>query len=188
MLFKETKLEGVFVVEPELIIDERGFFACSWSPEEFEKQGLNPRLIQCNISFNNKQGTVRGLHFQEKPHEEAKLVRCTRGAMFDVAVDLRRDSPTCLQWVAVDLTADNRRMFYIPEGFAHGYQTLSDDTEVFYQMSESYHPESARGLRWDDPVIGIEWPRKVTVISERDRAFELLDRNSVGSGPGTKAE
>ena len=174
MLFKETKLKGVFVVEPEIIADERGFFACSWSPIDFEKHELNPRLRQCNISFNNKRGTVRGMHFQEKPHEEAKLVRCTRGAMYDVAVDLRPGSPSRYRWQAVELTADNHRMLYIPEGLAHGYQTLADDTEIFYQMSESYHPESARGLRWDDPRVGIEWPLPMTVISERDAKFPLL--------------
>ena len=174
MLFKETKLKGVFVVEPEMIEDERGFFACSWSPIDFEKHELNPRLRQCNISFNNKRGTVRGMHFQEKPHEEAKLVRCTRGAMYDVAVDLRPGSPSRYRWQAVELTADNHRMLYIPEGLAHGYQTLADDTEIFYQMSESYHPESARGLRWDDPRVGIEWPLPMTVISERDAKFPLL--------------
>ena len=171
MLFKETKLRDVFVIELELIKDERGFFACAWSPDEFEKQGLNPRLMQCNISFNNRRGTVRGMHFQEKPHEEAKLVRCTRGSMYDVAVDLRPDSPTRYQWAAVELTANNRRMLYIPEGFAHGYQTLADDTEVFYQMSETYHPESARGFRYDDPVFGVKWPLPLSVISDRDRSY-----------------
>jgi dTDP-4-dehydrorhamnose 3,5-epimerase len=174
MLFKETKLKGVFVVELELIKDDRGFFACSWSPDEFEKHGLNPRLSQCNISFNNRSGTLRGMHFQERPYEEAKLVRCTRGAVYDVAVDLRPDSPTRYQWAAIELTASNRRMLYIPEGFAHGYQTLDDDTEIFYQMSETYHPEVARGLRWDDPRLGIEWPLDVAVISKRDLEFELI--------------
>lgn len=174
MLFKETELKGVFVVEPEIIEDERGFFACSWSPAEFEKHGLNPRLLQCNISFNKRNGTLRGMHFQVKPHEEAKLVRCTRGAIYDVAVDLREESPTRYRWVAAELTADNHRMLYIPEGFAHGYQTLADDTEIFYQMSEYYHPESARGLRWDDSRLGIEWPLPVTVMSERDAKFQLL--------------
>jgi dTDP-4-dehydrorhamnose 3,5-epimerase len=171
MLFKETKLKGTFVVEPELINDERGFFACSWSMDEFEKQGLNPQLMQCNISFNNKRGTLRGMHFQEKPHEEAKLVRCTRGAIYDVAVDLRMNSPTRYQWTAAELTADNRRMLYIPEGFAHGYQTLIDDTEIFYQMSETYHPEAARGVRYDDPIFGVKWPLPLSVISERDRSY-----------------
>lgn len=174
MIFEETKMKGVIVIEPELIEDERGFFACSWSRSEFEQRGLNPRLLQCNISFNLKRGTLRGMHYQQQPHEEAKLVRCTRGAMFDVAVDLRSDSATRYQWVAAELTADNRRMLYIPEGFAHGYQSLVDSTEIFYQMSESYHPESARGVRWDDPVLAIEWPLEVTVMSARDREFSLL--------------
>jgi len=174
MIFKETKLKDVLVIEPELIKDERGFFACTWSPDEFERQGLNPRLMQCNISFNNRRGTLRGMHFQEKPHEEAKLVRCTRGSMYDVAVDLRPDSPTRYQWAAVELTANSRRLLYIPEGFAHGYQTLADDTEIFYQMSETYHPEVARGVRWDDPRLGIEWPLEVTVISKRDLEFDLI--------------
>jgi dTDP-4-dehydrorhamnose 3,5-epimerase len=174
MLFKETKLKGVFVVEPEIITDERGFFACSWSALEFEKHGLNPRLMQCNISFNTKRGTLRGMHFQQQPHEEAKLVRCTRGAIYDVAVDMRPGSPSRYQWLAVELTPDNRRMLYLPEGFAHGYQALADETEIFYQISESYHPESARGLRWDDPRVGIEWPLPVNEISERDRGFSFL--------------
>src|SRR5437016_9326230 len=126
MIFAETKIMGVFVIEPELIEDERGFFACSWSRDEFEQRNLNPQLVQCNISFHHKRGTLRGMHYQEEPHQEAKLVRCTRGALLDVAVDLRVDSPTHYQWVSVELTSENRRMFYIPEGFAHGYQTLAD--------------------------------------------------------------
>jgi len=174
MIFTETKLKGVYVIAPELIEDERGFFARLWTPEEFEERGLNPRLVQSNISYNRRKGTVRGMHFQVKPHEEAKLVRCTRGSLYDVALDIRPDSPTYLQWEAVELTAENRLMFYVPEGFAHGYQTLEDDTEVFYQMSELYHPESARGLRWDDPKLGIRWPLPVSVISRRDTQFELL--------------
>jgi dTDP-4-dehydrorhamnose 3,5-epimerase len=174
VLFTETKLKGAFVVAPEFIEDERGFFARLWTPEEFEERGLNPRLVQSNISYNRRKGTLRGMHFQVKPHEEAKLVRCTRGSLYDVALDLRPDSPTYLQWEAVELTEENRLMFYVPEGFAHGYQTLEDDTEVFYQMSELYHPESARGLRWDDPKLGIRWPLPVSVISQRDTQFELL--------------
>ena len=174
MIFTETKLRGVYVIAPELIEDERGFFARLWTPEEFEERGLNPRLVQSNISYNRRQGTLRGMHFQVRPHEEAKLVRCTRGSLYDVALDIRPDSPTYLQWEAVELTEENRLMFYLPEGFAHGYQTLEDDTEVFYQMSELYHPESARGLRWDDPKLGIRWPLPVSVISQRDAQFELL--------------
>jgi len=184
MIFADTNIKGVFIIEPEVIKDERGFFACTWSQEEFENRGLNARLVQCNMSFNHKRGTVRGMHFQQKPYEETKLVRCTRGAMFDVAVDLRPDSPTRYQWAGVELTSENRRMLYIPEGFAHGYQTLVDDTEISYQMSEYYHPESARGLRWDDPVFGIKWPCEVSVISERDRAFQLLDSGSVERATG----
>jgi dTDP-4-dehydrorhamnose 3,5-epimerase len=174
MIFEETKIKGVFVIAPELIEDKRGFFACSWSQTEFERHGLNSRLVQCNISFNHKRGTVRGMHYQQKPHEEAKLVRCTRGAMLDVAVDFRADSDTRYQWFAIELNADNRRMLYIPEGFAHGYQTLTDNTEIFYQMSESYHPESACGVRWDDPRIGIDWPLPVAVISPRDEQFDFI--------------
>jgi|SRR5882724_33566 len=171
MIFEETKIKGVFVIEPELIEDERGFFACSWSRSEFEQRGLNPRMLQCNISFNFKRGTVRGMHYQQMPHEEAKLVRCTRGAMFDVAVDLRSESATRYQWVAAELTADNRRMLYIPEGFAHGYQTLVDGTEIFYQMSETYHPESARGVRWDDQLFRIAWPERVVCVNYRDNTY-----------------
>jgi len=171
MIFEETKIKGVFVIEPELIEDERGFFACSWSRSEFEQRGLNPRMLQCNISFNFKRGTVRGMHYQQMPHEEAKLVRCTRGAMFDVAVDLRSESATRYQWVAAELTADNRRMLYIPEGFAHGYQTLVDGTEIFYQMSETYHPESARGVRWDDQLFRIAWPERVVCVNDRDNTY-----------------
>ena len=174
MKFAETKLEGVFVIEPELIEDERGFFALSWLPEEFAERGLNPRLAQCNISFNWLKGTLRGMHFQAAPHEEAKSVRCTRGAIFDVVVDLRPGSPTRYRWSAVELTAENRRMLYVPEGFAHGYQTLEDATEVFYQVSETYHPESARGLRWDDPRLDITWPLPVSRISARDAGHSLL--------------
>lgn len=174
MIFTETKLKGAFIVAPELIPDERGFFARTWTPEEFADRGLNPRLAQCSISYNKKCGTLRGMHWQAEPHEEAKLVRCTRGALYDVAVDLREDSPTYLQWAAVELTEDNHSMFYIPEGFAHGYQTLVDETEVFYQISEHYHPESARGLRWDDPLLDIRWPLTVSVISPRDTAHPLL--------------
>jgi|SRR5882672_77426 len=179
MLFRETDLKGVLIIEPEIIEDERGFFTCSWTPVEFEAHNLNPRLVQCNISYNKLSGTVRGMHFQIEPHEEAKLVRCTRGAIYDVAVDLRNDSPTRYQWVAAELTADNHRMLYIPEGFAHGYQALSDKTEIFYQMSEYYHPESARGLRWNDPALGIQWPLPLTVIAKRDATFPLLTGSQI---------
>lgn len=171
MIFTKTKLEGAVVVEPERFEDERGFFARSWSPREFEAHGLNPRLAECNISFNRKKGILRGLHFQTAPHEQAKLVRCTAGAIYDVAVDLRPESPTFKQWVGVELTASNRLMFFIPEGFAHGFQTLADNTEVFYQMSEVYAPECAAGVRWDDAAFGIVWPHDERIIIARDAQY-----------------
>ena len=174
MIFRETKLKDVLVIEPELFVEERGFFACSWTAEEFARRGLNPKLVQCNISFNKHLGTVRGMHFQQQPYEQAKLVRCTRGAMYDVAIDLRVDSPTRYQWVGVELTADNRQMLYVPEGFAHGYQTLADNTESLYQLSEYYHPEAEGGVRWNDPAFGIELPLSVTLIAERDANYPLV--------------
>ena len=181
MRFSETKLRGVVVAEPDIIEDERGFFACSWTPIEFENHGLNPRLVQCNISYNKRSGTVRGMHFQSPPYQEAKLVRCTKGAIFDVALDLRSASSTRYQWVAEELSAENHRMLYIPEGCAHGYQTLTDGAELFYQMSEYYHPESAGGVRWSDPLFGIEWPLATTVISERDATYPLFGNSQFGA-------
>jgi dTDP-4-dehydrorhamnose 3,5-epimerase len=173
MIFTETKLKGAFIIDVEPREDERGFFARSWCEEEFQKHGLNPRLVQCNISFNKKCGTLRGMHYQIAPFAEAKVVRCTMGAIYDVIVDLRPDSATFKQWLAVELTADNHRALYIPEDFAHGFQTLADNVEVFYQMSEFYHPECARGARWNDPAFGIEWPVAESVISEKDQTFPL---------------
>jgi dTDP-4-dehydrorhamnose 3,5-epimerase len=171
MIFTETKLKSAFVIETEWQEDERGFLARSFCRDEFEAHGLNPRVVQCSISFNRKKGTLRGMHYQTRPYEEVKLVRCTRGAIYDVIIDLRPDSPTFEQWIAVELTADNRRMIYVPEGCAHGFQTLEDNTEVFYQMSEFYHPECARGVRWNDPAFGIEWPLSNPILSDRDRRF-----------------
>jgi dTDP-4-dehydrorhamnose 3,5-epimerase len=171
VIFIEIKLQGAFILDIEPREDERGFFARSWCEEEFKQHGLNPRLAQCNISFNEKRGTLRGMHYQVAPFAEAKLVRCTMGASYDVIIDLRPVSPTFKQWVSVELTAENRRAVYIPEGFAHGFQTLADNTEVFYQMTESYHPECARGLRWDDPTFGIVWPIEYPSISEKDSGF-----------------
>ena len=172
MKFTETKLKGAYIIEPELIKDERGFFARSWCQKEFTERGLNHNLVQCNISFNHKKGTLRGMHYQAKPYEEAKLVRCTMGAIYDVIIDIRLESLTFKQWVAVELTAENRKMLYIPEGMAHGFQTLVDNTEVFYQMSEFYHSESATGLRWDDPTFGIVWPQaSQIIISEKDKSY-----------------
>jgi dTDP-4-dehydrorhamnose 3,5-epimerase len=171
MIFKETSLKGAFIIEIERREDERGFFARTWDPHEFEAHGLNPRLAQCSVSYNKKKGTLRGMHYQEKPHEEAKLVRCTMGAIYDVIIDLRQESATFRQWTATELTADSRRMFYIPEGVAHGFLTLEDDTEIFYQMSEIQVPDKARGVRWNDPAFGVEWPMAVQVISERDKDY-----------------
>lgn len=171
MIFTETVLSGAFVVELDPMQDERGFFARSWCQQEFAAHGLNPNLVQCNISFNKKRGTLRGMHYQEKPHEEAKLVRCTRGAIYDVIIDLRPDSPTHRRWFGAELTADNYRMLYVPEGFAHGFQTLEDDSEVFYQMSVAHHPDAARGVRFDNPEFAIAWPIVDIIISPRDGLF-----------------
>jgi dTDP-4-dehydrorhamnose 3,5-epimerase len=171
MLFHETTLPSVYEIHIEPHTDDRGFFARSWCREEFAAHGLNPDLAQCNISFNTRRGTLRGLHLQAPPFEEAKLVRCTQGAIRDVVVDLRPSSPAFRKWIAIDLTAANRRMLYIPEGCAHGFLTLADDTEIFYQMSECFDAASARGVRWNDPAFGIDWAAKVEVISERDRTY-----------------
>ena len=171
MKFSPTALVGAYVIDIEPVADERGFFVRSWCREEFARRGLNPDLAQCSISFNKKRGTLRGMHYQAKPHEETKVVRCTRGAIYDVILDLRPESSTFRKWIAVELSADNRRMLYIPAGLAHGFQSLTDDTEVFYQISTPYHPESARGARWNDPAFGIEWPVAERVISDKDRQY-----------------
>ncbi|HTS07791.1 MAG TPA: dTDP-4-dehydrorhamnose 3,5-epimerase [Candidatus Eisenbacteria bacterium] len=171
MTFHETKLPGVFEIHLEPKCDERGFFARSWCKKEFEAQGLNTRLAQCNVSFNARRGTLRGIHYQAAPYEESKLIRCTQGAIYDVLLDLRPESPTFKEWVAVVLTAEKRNMAYVPEGLAHGFLTLENKTEVFYQMSQFYDADSARGVRWDDPAFQIAWPERVEVISERDRTY-----------------
>ena len=171
MKFSPTVLAGACIIDIEPVPDERGFFARSWCREEFARHGLNPDLAQCSISFNKKRGTLRGMHYQAKPHEETKVVRCTRGAIYDVILDLRPESPTFRKWIAVELSADNRRMLYIPAGLAHGFQSLTDDAEVFYQISTPYHPESARGVRWDDPAFGIEWLVTERIISDKDRQY-----------------
>ena len=179
MIFTETPLKGAYIIEPERIEDERGFFARSWCVEEFKEHGLNPNLVQCNISFNKKKGTLRGMHYQAAPHEEAKLVRCTKGALYDTIIDLRGDSPTFKHWFGVELTAENRKALYIPEGFAHGFQTLEYDTEVLYQMSEFYHPECARGVRYDDPALKVTWPVEVVTISEKDARYPDFDKEHI---------
>jgi dTDP-4-dehydrorhamnose 3,5-epimerase len=172
MLFQKTKIAGVFAIQIEPKSDERGFFARTWCHREFEKAGLNPRLAQCSISYNPLIGTLRGMHYQAAPHTEAKLVRCTRGAIFDVAIDLRRESPTFQSWVGIVLSATDRGMIYIPEGCAHGFLTLEKESEVLYQISEFYCEDSVRGVRWDDPAFGIEWPAQPQLISERDRNYQ----------------
>lgn len=179
MNIQQTPLKGAFVIEPVMLEDERGFFARSWCQKEFAQHGFNPDLVQCNISFNRRRGTLRGMHFQRPPHAETKLVRCTTGSIFDVIVDLRVDSPTYLQWFAVELSASNRRMLYVPEQFAHGFQTLTDDAEVFYQMSQFHSPGDAAGLRWNDPVTGIEWPVSSPILSDRDRDYPDFEPNQL---------
>jgi dTDP-4-dehydrorhamnose 3,5-epimerase len=171
VIFRETGLDGAFVVEIEPHPDARGFFARSWCQREFLEHGLNPALVQCNISYNVKRGTLRGMHYQVGPHAEAKLVRCTRGELWDVIVDLRPQSITYRSFFSLNLSAENRLMLYVPEGFAHGFITLEDATEIFYQMSEFYSPESARGFRWDDPFFNISWPMEASVISDRDATY-----------------
>lgn len=174
MIYRELELEGAYVIELDLKEDNRGFFARTWDEQEFAAHGLEPRVVQCNVSFNPRRGTVRGMHYQHPPHEEVKLVRCTRGSILDVIVDLRPGSPTERRWVGVELTWQNRRMMYVPRGFAHGYQSLEDETEVTYQVSEFYHPESEGRLLWNDPAIGIEWPVAEVVISDKDRTAPPL--------------
>ncbi len=169
MEFIETKLKGAFLIAPQNIVDHRGFFARAWCREELASHGLNGDMVQLNVGFNQKKGTLRGLHFQVPPHAEAKLVRCIRGAMFDVMVDLRRDSPTKGEWFGAELTAENRLMLYVPAGFAHGYQTLVDETEMFYLTSAAYVASAARGVRYD--AFGIEWPLPVSVISSADQTW-----------------
>ena len=184
MLFTETELKGAFLIEPERREDFRGFFARTWCEKEAAAHAVNPRLVQCNISFNHRKGTLRGMHYQTAPFGEAKLVRCTMGAIHDVIIDLRRESPTFKRHVAAVLTADNRRMLYIPEGFAHGFQTLEDNTEVFYQMSQFYSPEHVAGVRWNDPAFGIPWPIADPIMHERDRNyadFVAKDQQAAGS-------
>jgi dTDP-4-dehydrorhamnose 3,5-epimerase len=168
MKFHETAIEGVWIIDPEPIEDERGWFARTHCSETFASRGLTPAFAQCSASYNRRRGTLRGLHFQAAPAPEAKLVRCVRGAVFDVTVDLRTGSGTRGRWVSVELTAENRRAILIPEGCAHGFQTLTDDTELFYQISVPYQPALSRGVRWDDPDLDISWPVGAPILSPRD--------------------
>jgi dTDP-4-dehydrorhamnose 3,5-epimerase len=176
MQFIETRVKGAFLVDIHRIEDERGFFARSWCRREFEAHGLNPCVAQCNVSHNRAAGTLRGIHFQAHPYEEAKLVRCTKGAIYDLVVDLRKQSDTFLQHDGVELTDRNHRALYIPEGCGHGFLTLTDDSDVFYQMSQFYQPTAGRGLRWNDPALNISWPGIVHVVSDRDRRYPDLQR------------
>lgn len=172
MIFEETRLQGAYIITLEPIRDNRGFFARAWCQKEFAVHGLHTSFVQANITFSPSRGTLRGLHYQIAPHEEIKLVRCMRGAIYDVIIDLRPDSPTYLQWLSTELTAENRKAIYIPGGFAHGYQTLEDDTEVFYQVGQFYAPQYERGIRWDDPTFAIRWPINAPLIlSEKDKSW-----------------
>jgi dTDP-4-dehydrorhamnose 3,5-epimerase len=183
MKFIETDLKGAFIIEPERLEDERGFFARVFCEREFAAHGLEIRFVQCSISYNPHKGTLRGMHYQAPPHEETKTVRCTSGMIYDVIIDLRRDSSSYRTWVGIELSAENRRMLYIPQGFAHGFQTLADNCEVFYQISQFHVPEAARTERWDDPAFGIRWPLNPTVISQRDAdpRSPLAGRSDAGS-------
>ena len=172
MIAKETKLNGAYIIEPERFEDERGFFARAWSAKELTALGAVGQFVEANFAYNHKRGTLRGLHWQAAPHEQAKLVRCTRGSIFDVAVDLRPESVTYGQWTSVELSAANRLLFYVPDGFAHGYLTLEDDSEVLYLVTSDFAPASSRGARWNDPALGIRWPDVGTlIINERDNSY-----------------
>lgn len=171
MRFISTTIAGTYLIEPELISDARGSFARSFCQNEFTNAGLNPNLVQCSISFNKQRGTLRGMHYQEAPFAEAKLVRCTQGAIYDAIIDLRKDSMSFGKWYGIELTSKNRKALYVPEGCAHGFLTLQDNTEVFYQMSEFYHPEWARGIRYNDPAFSVDWPANIVQISDRDAQY-----------------
>lgn len=175
MIFEETKLKGAFIIRPERLEDERGFFARSFCLKEYAEHGLFPLFVQCNLSYNKKRGTFRGMHFQAPPYEEGKVVSCTQGGILDYIVDLRRESPTYKQWIKVELTAENRLQLYIPKSFAHGFLTLTPESQVFYQMTEFYNPQSARGFRWDDPAFDIRLPFAVEAIAEKDRNFSPFE-------------
>ena len=169
MIFTETKLKGAYVIDLERVTDERGFFARRWCVKEFSSHGLSPAIVQVNIGHSATRGTIRGMHFQTAPHAEVKVVYCSRGALYDVMIDLRDGSPTKGQWVGAELTADNGRMLYVPEGFAHGYQTLEDETDLVYQTSQFYAKEAANGVRYNDPAFGIPWPLPVSIVSSGDK-------------------
>ena len=190
MIFQETPIQGAFVIEPERIKDHRGFFARIWCKKELRaKLGLVTQLAQTNVGFSSRRGTLRGLHFQEAPHAEVKIVRCTRGSIFDVIVDLRPDSPSYKRWFDVELSDENGKMIYVPEGCAQGYITLKDNSEMYYHTSEFYHPESASGVRYNDPEFGIVWPVEISAISQQDREWpDYSSRSQLLTFPDRKAE
>lgn len=179
MKFYETKLNGAFIIELEKNEDERGFFARTWDKKEMQKFGFNTNLVQCNISFNKIKGTLRGMHYQTAPFQEAKLVRCTRGKIFDVIIDLRPTSLTFKQWFSTEIDEKNHKMIYVPEYFAHGFQTLEDNTEIFYQISEYYMPEYAKGIRWDEKTFDIKWPINPKIISEKDLTYPSFNEHTI---------
>ena len=176
MQFIPTTLPGVFVIDLKKITDDRGFFARAWCRDTLAAQGLNPNQTQLNVGYSHKKGTLRGMHYQKAPHAEVKIVRCTRGAVFDVAVDLREGSATRGQWFGVELSAENGKQLYIPEGFAHGYQTLEDETEMYYMTSAFYTPDAVRGVRFDDPAFGIQWQLPAAMVSQQDLKWPLVKR------------
>lgn len=182
MIFTETNIPGAYVIDLEPIPDDRGFFARAFCRDEFAAHGLTTEVAQCNLSLSTERGTLRGMHYQVAPHREAKLVRCTRGRFFDVCLDLRPDSPTFTQWTGVELSADNRRALFIPEGCAHGFLTLEDDTEIYYQISAAYAPDAQRGVRYDDPAFGIDWPGEVRTVKARDMAYPDFDAEAFAVG------
>ena len=176
MIFRETALQGAYILELEAAQDERGSFARTFCERDFEAQGLNSRFVQCSISVNTRRGTLRGMHYQVEPNAETKLVHCVRGSLYDVIIDLRPQSTTYCRWVGVELSALNNRLLYVPAGFAHGFQTLEDDTAVYYQISTFYAPQSARGVRWDDPAFAIKWPLPDSLISDKDSSLPDYQR------------
>ena len=174
MIFKETAVKDALIIELEKFTDDRGFFARGWCAKEFEANGIAKPFVQANVAYTKKRGTIRGLHYQVSPYEESKLIRCVKGALYDIIIDLRKESPTYKQWMGVELNEDNYRMLYVPEGFAHSYQTLEDNTEVFYPVSAFYHPAAERGIRWNDPAFSVTWPITENVIlSEKDQTWPL---------------
>ena len=179
MIFKETKIKGPYIISLDKHEDERGFFARSFCQKEFKEHGTDFNVAQCNISYNKEKGTLRGMHYQSAPFGEAKLIGCIRGRIYDVIIDLRKDSDTYCKWISAELSEENHNILYVPKGFAHGFQTLEDNTTVFYQMSDFFHPECAKGIRWDDPLFSIDWPLKDKIISEKDKTYPLFKKNKI---------